>query len=89
MSSPEMWNLDISLADHLAKKLREFAANSHGHPENMTEQEWKDKILGIAVRLERYTERFDFNSMELEHEVVVAGQEALKDLANIFPALWD
>jgi hypothetical protein len=88
MSSPELWNLDISLANHIAKKLREFATYNHGHPGNMTEREWKDKILGIATRLERYTERLDF-PFELENEIVLEGQRAMKDLADILPSLWD
>jgi hypothetical protein len=88
MSTPELWNLDISLADYLASRLREFAASSNGHPDTMSAKDWQDKILGIAVRLERYAQRLEL-SFEMENEVVKAGQAALKELADIFPALWD
>jgi hypothetical protein len=54
----------------------------------LTLKEWQNKILSIAVRLERYAERLDM-PFEMEDEIIKAGQEAIKELAIIFPALWD
>lgn len=88
MSNLELWNLDISIAAHLAGKLQEFAEHTNSHPGTLSLEQWRDKILGIAVRLERYAERLDM-PFEMEGEIVKAGQEALKELAVIFPALWD
>jgi hypothetical protein len=89
MSIPEIWNLDISLAKHIADRLRAFSIESRGYPDTYTPEGWKEKIQSIVIRLERYSERLDMPSQELENEVVKAGQEALRDFADIFPALWD
>jgi hypothetical protein len=88
MSNPELWNLDHTIAKFISEHLRAFVANGHGYPAEMTFEQWHAKLDGIATRLERYMDRLDLE-MDQELEVVRAGQEAMHELAEILPALWD
>lgn len=88
--TPEWWNLDIFLAQTIAEKLRNFISNSCGHPGEYTQESWEQKLESIVTRLERYSQKFELDlGFDEEFEIVKAGQEALHELADIFPALWD
>lgn len=85
---PEWWNMDITLADIISTKLQLFAENNHGHPGNYTQQAWDEKLHSIIVRLERYVTKFDYDQ-PVQLEIEQAGQDAMRDLADIFFYLWD
>jgi len=87
-SGPAWWNLDIYLAEVISFQLREFIRNAGGHPSGMTEEEWKSQLSSIAERLEKYSKKFDTASFAEEMAITVEGQQAMKELAEIFPALW-
>lgn len=84
---PDWWNLDLYLAEHISTKLREFLANSQGHPSEFTEYEWDAKLSSIADRLEEYNKnKFNVgNTIELMENA----KSAMRELADIFPYLWD
>lgn len=81
-------NLDTHLAGYIAAKLREFKTYEDGCPSNYASlQDWHKKLDSIIVPLERYSQRFDFE-FEVEHEITLAGQQAIKELSTVFPSLW-
>lgn len=86
----EIWmNLDIELAKFIVVGLRQFCDNSNGYPDNYSSYEdWVSRLNSIANRLEVYTQRFSYD-MGTELEILRMGQEAMRELADVFPALWD
>jgi hypothetical protein len=80
-------NLDIYFAKEIAEKLRTFIELEAGYPAGSSQKEWSDQIMGIVLPLERYASKFDY-SFELENEITIAGQQAMRKLADIFPMLW-
>lgn len=82
-------NLDLYLAEHIARRLEEFRVHSLGHPSNYTEESWNAKLRGIITKLNVYSTKFDTDTLDKELEVTRAGQEAMREIADIFPNLWD
>ncbi len=85
-STPKWWNLDLYFAEIISSNLRDFIANSHTIPFGMSESEWKAKLDSIASRLEKYKTIFE---PEDKSEDIENAQQAIRDLADIFPRLWD
>ena len=85
---PKWWSLDMFLAEIIALNLRDLARNGTAHPGEYTPQAWKDKLNSIATKFEAYQERLDVSS-EAELFIVAEVKQAMHDLADIFPALWD
>jgi intein-encoded DNA endonuclease-like protein len=86
VGDPAWWNLDMYLADVIAHNLRDYARNSSTFPSNYSQQEWKSKLNSIAERLEiYYIRRFQENEEQRTNDA----KAALRELADIFPYLWD
>lgn len=87
---PPWVNLDLTIAEFIAKNLEEFKNKDSGHPGECTKERWDAKLNSIIVRLERYATRFDDPELGIagENFIVTEGQEAMRELADIFPALW-
>ena len=88
MAEPVWWNLDVFLAEQIARNLRDYVAKSAGSPGQYTEEQWKTKLSSIATRLEAYQTH---KSMSLEQGqfITKSAQDALHELAEVFPGLWD
>jgi len=80
-------NLDTHLAEYVAEKLKEFSELEAGYPAGSSLQEWRAQLNKIIVPLQRYSNKFDY-SFEEELEITNAGQQAMRELASIFPGLW-
>lgn len=89
MAEPNWLNLDLFLAEIIAANLRDYIKNSAGAPGEYTEEQWNTKLNGIATKLEAYLNRFDIEQPDKETFIVQQAKEAMHDLADIFPALWD
>lgn len=89
MTTPVWINLDLFLAEVIARNLRDYIDNSAGSPGEYTDEQWNAKLSGITTKLEAYLNRFDILDAAKEAFVVSQAKEAMHDLADIFPALWD
>ncbi len=87
--APAWWNLDMYFADVISNNLRDYIRNSQSHPGDTTSEEWKAKLDSIATRLEAYTHKFDAPSPAAEVKLVRDAQDAMHEVAEIFPSLWD
>ncbi len=87
--APAWWNLDMYFADIISNNLRDYIRNSQSHPGDTTLAEWKAKLDNIAARLEAYTHKFDAPSHAAEAKLVKDAQDAMHEVAEIFPSLWD
>lgn len=86
---PEWANLDCLLAKLIAEKLQLFREKTNGFPINYSSaDEWDNKLNSIIVRLESYPEKFQ-HAYDIERELEQAGVQAIRELADIFPQLWD
>jgi hypothetical protein len=89
MADPVWWNLDSFLAETIALNLRDYIKHSAGAPGEYTEEQWFAKLDSIATRLEAYLNRFDSADLEVDRVLVESAKEAMHELADVFPALWD
>jgi hypothetical protein len=84
----KLYNLDVTITAYLVDALKAFKEAEGGYPSNYPDQElWHKKLDSIIVPLSRYSERWNHNLAE-ECAIVDAGQQAMRDLAEIFPSLW-
>lgn len=86
----DLMNLDVFFAGMLAKKLKDFKDREAGYPAGYGNLEsWHVKLYSIIVPLELYSQKFDLNlGWNEEKALTEAAQQAIKDLADIFPCLW-
>ena len=85
MGTPAWWNLDVYLSEVISNSLRDYQRNSSSYS-GTNKEAWEAKLTSIADRLEAYTNKLQSDD---EAEVTRQGQQALHDLAEIFPQLWD
>ena len=57
-SYQDCWSVDWYLADIIPKMVRQLKNNAHGHPGDITEEEWSDVLEDIA------------RAFELEYEII-------------------
>lgn len=84
----ELWNLDITLAQFLAPRLRRLTEITYSYPPNMTFEAWKGILLEMAEGFEIYQHKFDFGH-ELSLKDYEKVQRSLELLAKYFTHLWD
>jgi hypothetical protein len=77
----------MHFAEYIAGKLKEFSELEVGYPAGSSSEEWKAQLNKIIIPLERYAHKFNYG-FEQENEITYAGQQAMRELADIFPALW-
>ena len=88
-ANPVWWNLDLFLADTISSRLKEFVTNTVSFPAGSTKDEWEEKLISIATRLDNYKSRFEVSSLEKETKLTVDAKEAMHELADVFHMLWD
>lgn len=88
-NDPVWWNLDLFLAEIISRNLRDYIHNSAGSPGEYTEEQWKNKLSGIATKLESYESNKFSGDADRQKFITEQAQEAMRDLADVFPGLWD
>lgn len=77
----ELWNLDMTIAEFIAPRLKAYASCIQGVPNGLSEDEW-EKMLALMVHaFEQYTTA-DFLSKTMK------GQKGFKLFRKYFSHLW-
>jgi len=89
-SEVDWWSFDSYIAGVIAHACEKFAAESHGHPGNMTAEDWTALCLDISRPLALWAsaDRWELSwddSLKLYTQV----QEALHMFADNFGSFWD
>lgn len=81
----DMWNLDHTLALIILPCLKKFKKNLHGHPGNITFEQWKS-ILNKMIKAFELLNGDEFYYKNKEDEMI---KEGLELFAKYYRHLWD
>ena|SRR5258708_7092869 len=89
-STQDWWSFDSYLAGVIASGLERFASEeAHGHPADLSWEEWQNYLNSISVVLRRWENDFwglpVNEGLELEKDL----KEAMHKFADRFTSLWD
>ena len=87
----EMWNLDCTIAEFIATRLKVFkeqAAEIGDHPVNITSEKWQEILSQMIEGFELYSDHFNWPS-DVSNENWKKVYKALKLFKNWFMNLWN
>lgn len=85
----ELWSLDVTLAQHIAPRLRRLKLIQHGYPHDHTPEQWAEELDQMIAAFEFIgSEAFWDFGPEYEERAKKA-QEGLMLFARYYMALWD
>lgn len=89
-STFDWWSMDSYIAGVIAHACDKFAKESHGHPGDMTYEEWQNYCSGIAAPLKLWASA---NRWKLSHEDEMKLYEEVKEAMHLFAerfgCFWD
>lgn len=88
----ETWNLDQTIANFVLPRLQHFRDNVHGHPSNMTEDEWMEVLDKMIFSFEASV--YDYADLDVEDiakqkKKFKIIQEGFELFGMHFMNLWD
>lgn len=84
----EVWNLDYSISSFILPRLKVFRKIHHGHPSNLSENEWEEYLDKMILAFELNLSYEDLASDDLEEKESEI-KEGLALFAEYFNQLWD
>ena len=74
----DLWNLDMHIADHLSKVIKEFASKTNGYPSDYPDYEtWINKLNSISQDLASYQPKYNetIQTLELKYSLSTDAKE--------------
>jgi hypothetical protein len=74
----DLWNLDMHIAAHLSKVIKEFASKTHGYPSDYPDYEtWINKLNSISKDLASYQPKYNetLQTLELKYSLSIDSKE--------------
>lgn len=91
MKDKNAWNLETYLAKQIAEGTKKLLLWDHGHPTNITHEEWREILKKINSAFWKYHTHEEKMTVQ-EYTDFINGEEwdeAGKLLMKWFPHLWD
>lgn len=81
----ELWNLDITIAEFIAPRLKAFRSYQIGHPPDLTEEEWET----ILLEMQKGFDMVIADEANYDEETIKQVKKSLELLTKYYHFLWD
>ena len=86
----ELWSLDSTIAAFILPRLRRFKEIAHGHPGQITPEEWDGILDKMILAFERVAGQFELGATrDQERQYSEEIEEGMKLFAEWFSSLWN
>jgi hypothetical protein len=85
----DLWSFDTYITGVVSRATSDLEDRMHGHPADVTAEEWSDTLLEISSGAGVYANQMEDDPFNDTDNVVKRGRDAMKLFAENLDGMWD